>query len=348
MKKDMMRSFELYQPSELTAAVELLDRWGDRGWAMAGGYDSLDWFKDRVKTPEAVIDLDAIEELKGIRETTDGVEIGALTTLTEVERSPLIRERYGLLGDSARRVASPQIRNAATLGGNLCQDTRCWYYRLGLSCYRAGGNICYANTPVAMNREHALFEHNRCVAVSPSDTAPALVALEASMVIRNVSGERVVPAEDFFMPQARDITRMTILESGDLLTAIRLPNTWSGAEFYFEKVADRNTWDFPLVNVAAAMRLDASGNIEILRIACGGVQCTPRRLTRVEALVRHRARNEETATLAGQAAVEGAKPLNFNHFKIPLMENLVKRAIRNASAASPATLTGSRRPGPDG
>ena len=272
----------------------------------------------------------------GIRETEDGIEIGPLTTLTEVERAPIVRERYGLLGDAARRVASPQIRNAATLGGNLCQDTRCWYYRFGLACYRAGGNICYADTPVAMNREHALFEHNRCVAVTPSDTAPALVALDASIVIRNVSGERVVPAEEFFMPQSRDITRMTVLRPGDLLTAIRVPGTWSEARFYFEKVADRNTWDFPLVNVAAAMTLDGAGNIEAMRIACGGVQCTPRRLSTVEALVRGRSPDEETAKLAGAAAVEGARPLNFNHFKIPLMENLVKRAVQNAGLGSPA------------
>ena len=272
----------------------------------------------------------------GIRETEDGIEIGPLTTLTEVERAPIVRERYDLLGDAARRVASPQIRNAATLGGNLCQDTRCWYYRFGLACYRAGGNICYADTPVAMNREHALFEHNRCVAVTPSDTAPALVALDASIVIRNVSGERVVPAEEFFMPQSRDITRMTVLRPGDLLTAIRVPGTWSEARFYFEKVADRNTWDFPLVNVAAAMTLDGAGNIEAMRIACGGVQCTPRHLSTVEALVRGRSPDEETAKLAGAAAVEGARPLNFNHFKIPLMENLVKRAVQNAGLGSPA------------
>ena len=340
MKKDMMQSFELYQPRDLDGAVELLDRWGESGWAMAGGYDSLDWFKDRIKTPEAVIDLDGIEELRGIRETEDGIEIGPLTTLTEVERAPMVRERYGLLGDAARRGASPQIRNAATLGGNLCQDTRCWYYRFGLACYRAGGNICYADTPVAMNREHALFEHNRCVAVTPSDTAPALVALDASIVIRNVSGERVVPAEEFFMPQSRDITRMTVLRPGDLLTAIRVPGTWSGAGLYFEKVADRNTWDFPLVNVAAAMTLDGAGNIEAMRIACGGVQCTPRRLSAVEALVRGRSPDEETAKLAGAAAVEGARPLNFNHFKIPLMENLVKRAVQNAGLGSPANQTG--------
>lgn len=336
MNKDMMQPFELYQPTDVSAALELLDRWGENGWAMAGGYDSLDWFKDRIKTPDAVIDIDGIDELRGIRETANGIEIGPLTTLTAVERATIIRERYGLLGEAARRVASPQIRNAATLGGNLCQDTRCWYYRYGLACYRAGGNICYADTPVAMNREHALFERNRCVAVSPSDTAPALVALDASLVIRNMSGERVVRAEEFFMPESRDITRMTVLQPGDLLTAIRIPDRWSGALFYFEKVADRNTWDFPLVNVASAMTLDGSGMIESIRIACGGVQCTPRRLTGVETLVEGRQRDEQTAELAGRAAVEGARPLNFNHFKIPLMENLVKRALRNAGTGSPA------------
>lgn len=336
MKKDMMASFELFQPTDLETAVSLAERFGKRGWVLAGGYDSLDWFKDRVKAPEAVIDIDRIETLRGIRETGGGIEIGALTTLTDVERSPVIRERFRILGDAARRVASPQIRNAATLGGNLCQDTRCWYYRFGLACYRASGNICYADTPVAMNREHAIFERHRCVAVSPSDTAPALVALEASLAIVNARGERVVAAEDFFMPESRDITRMTVLEPGDILTAIRIPAKWSGAAFYFEKVADRNTWDFPLLNVAAALKPDGSGGIESMRIACGAVQATPRRLASVEALVKGRPRNDETAELAGRAAVEGARPLNFNHFKIPLMANLVKRAILSASAGADA------------
>jgi xanthine dehydrogenase YagS FAD-binding subunit len=344
MKKDMMQSFALFQPTDVGAAVELMGQWGARGWAIAGGYDSLDWFKDRVKSPEAVIDLDRIEELRGIRETEGGIEIGPLTTLTELERAPLIRERYAVLGDAARRVASPQIRNAATLGGNLCQDTRCWYYRFGLACYRAGGNTCYADTPVAMNREHALFDRTRCVAVSPSDTAPALIALDASLVIRDARGERVVAAEDFFMPEAIDITRMTVLGPSDLLTAIRIPSTWSGAGFYFEKVADRNTWDFPLVNVASAMNLDGSGNIDAMRIACAGVQCTPRRLTTVEALVKGRRPDDETATLAGKTAVEGARPLNFNHFKIPLMENLVKRAVLNAATGTPTNLTRGSQP----
>ena len=329
MAKDMMPQFELYQPTDLATAVDLLGQHGENGWRLAGGQDSFDWFKDRAKRPEAVVDLSGIEELKGVRETADGIEIGALTTLTEIENHALIRERYALLADAAGKVASPQIRNVGTLGGNLCQDARCWYYRYGLDCYRAGGNTCYADTPEGMNREHCLFGASRCVAVSPSDTAPAIVALDASMVIAGPDGVRVVAAEDFFIGPDVDITRMTVLEPGEVLTAVRLPSTWAGATFYFEKVADRNTWDFALVNVAAAIKV-TDGMIEDIRIACGGVQCVPRRLNVVEDIVRGGPKDEESAVLAGGASSRGASPLNYNHFKISLMENLITRAIRDA------------------
>jgi xanthine dehydrogenase YagS FAD-binding subunit len=330
----MMAAFELYQPDTVENAVELLDKFGKDGWAVAGGNDSLDWFKDRVKRPKYVVDISGIGALKGIRETSDGgVEIGALTTLTEVERSEIIQGRYKLLADAARRVASPQIRNSGTIGGNVCQDARCWYYRYGVDCYRAGGNRCYADTPEGQNREHTLWGADRCVAVSPSDTAPALVALDAKMVILGAKGERVVPAEEFFIGPNVDITRMTVIEHGEVLTAIRLSSEWSGARAYFEKVADRNVWDFPLVNVAAAMFVSGgagSEKIDKIRIAAGAVQCVPRRLTAVEAVVTGQAKNADTATLAGQSAVRGATPLNYNHFKIPLLQNLVTRAIRDA------------------
>jgi xanthine dehydrogenase YagS FAD-binding subunit len=297
---------------------------------MAGGNDSLAWFKDRVKRPQAVIDITAIAELKGVRETADGIEIGALTTLTEIERHPLIRERYRLLADAARKVASPQIRNNGTIGGNVAQDARCWYYRYGLPCYRAGGNTCYADTPEGMNREHALFDADRCVAVTPSDTAPVLVVLEAEMLLRSAGGERPVKAEDFFIGPAVDITRMTAREPDEILTAIRIPNSWAGAKFYFEKVADREAWDFPLVNVAAALVV-SDGVVERARVACGGVACTPRLLAVVGDVVRGKAVDEELAQLAGRSVTRGARPLNYNHFKVPLMQNLVMRAVRDAA-----------------
>lgn len=330
MSKDMMAAFELFQPDTLEGAVELLGRYGDEGWALAGGNDSLDWFKDRIKRPRYVVDLTGIGEMRGIRDSADGgVEIGALTTLTAIETSDVVRDRYSVLADAARRVASPQIRNTGTLGGNLVQDARCWYYRYGVDCYRAGGDTCYADTPEGQNREHCLWGADRCVAVSPSDTAPALVALDARMVIVGADGEREVPAEEFFIGPDIDIERMTVLEPGEVLTAVRIPADWAGATFYFEKVADRNTWDFPLVNIAAAM-FTAGGNIERIRIAAGAVQCTPRRLTVVEQVVTGQPKNEATADLAGQSATRGATPLNYNHFKIPLLQNLVTRAIRDA------------------
>ena len=328
--KDMMPSFELYQPASLQDALELAERFGAGGWVLAGGNDSLSWFKDRAKRPTAVIDITGIGELRGVRETGDGVEIGALTTLTEIERHPLIRERYRLLADAARRVASPQIRNNGTIGGNVSQDTRCWYYRGGLPCYRAGGNTCYADTPEGMNREHALFEADRCVAVTPSDTAPALVVLEAEMLLRSAGGERAVRAEDFFIGPSVDITRMTAREPGEILTAIRIPGSWAGARFYFEKVADRETWDFALVNVASAVVVN-DGVVERARVACGGVQCTPRLMAVVDDVVRGKAVDDQLAQLAGQSVSRGARPLNYNHFKVPLMQSLVKRAVRDAA-----------------
>jgi xanthine dehydrogenase YagS FAD-binding subunit len=327
----MMPSFELLQPTKLADALSLLGSRGQDIWKMAGGNDSLDWFKDRVKRPKAVMDMAGIAELKGIRETADGVEIGALTTLTEVANNPIIKSKFKVLADAAVHVASPQIRNSGTLGGNVSQDARCWYYRSGLDCYRAGGNTCYADTPAGMNREHAIFGAKRCVAVSPSDAAPALIALEASMVIKTAKGERVVEAEKYFIGPDVDITRMTVVKPDELLVAIRIPNKWAGAKFYFEKVADRNTWDFPLVNVASAVKVDGEGKIEAARVACGAVSCVPFFAKAVEEVVKGGKQDEETGALAGKTAVYGAQPLNYNHFKIPLMENLVKRAIRDAA-----------------
>lgn len=326
--KDMMPHFDLFQPDTLDAAIELRERLGSDGWVVAGGQDSYDWLKNRTKRTAAVIDITGITALKGIREVDGGLEIGALTTLTEIESDPLVRDNFRLLALAAGRVASPQIRNAGTLGGNLCQDTRCWYYRYGVDCYRAGGNTCYADTPEGQNREHAIFGASRCVAVSPSDTATALLALDARMILRGSQGERIVPAAEFFIGPALDIRHMTALRPGEILTAVRIPATWRGATFYFEKVADRATWDFALLSVAAALKLDGD-NIAGARIVCGAVACVPWRLEGVERHITGRARNEETAMQAGKLAVEGARTLNFNHFKIPLMENLVRRAIRD-------------------
>lgn len=331
--RDVMPVFTLFQPASLDETLALLERHGADAWVMAGGLDTFDWLKDRIRKPSVVVDLSQVGALRGIREANGGLEIGAMTTLTDVVNHAGVRERFGLLHEAAELVASPQIRNQGTLGGNVSQDTRCWYYRAGWSCYRAGGNICYADTPTAINREHAILGADRCVAVHPSDTAPALIALDAQLVIRSAREERVVAAEDYFVGPELDITRMNVLRPGELLTAIRIPATWAGAQFYFEKVRDRNVWDFPLVNVASAMKA-SGGTIQQLRLAVGAVAARPLRLTAVETAVAGKPRNEETATLAGQLAIDGAQPLRYNGYKVPLMRNLVKRAIRGTSTAT--------------
>jgi xanthine dehydrogenase YagS FAD-binding subunit len=330
--RDIIPAFELLQPASVDAALDLLDRYTG-AWVLAGGLDSMDWLKDRIKRPTHVIDLSGVAELRGIRPQGDGLEIGAMTTLTDVVRNPIVRERFRILADAAELVASPQIRNQGTIGGNLSQDTRCWYYRAGWSCYRAGGNICYADTPQAINREHAILDADRCVAVNPSDTAPALIALDASMVIRGRRGERVVPAESYFIGPGTDITRMTVLQPGELLTAIRIPGTWGGAQFYFEKIRDRNVWDFALVSVASAKMVN-NGTIERMRLVVNGVAAHPLRLTAVEQLVTGKAATEATAAPAGDLAIAGAQPLQHNAYKVPLMRNLVKRAIRGVEEVS--------------
>ena len=328
--RDVMPAFELFQPTSIADTVGLLQR-HEGAWVMAGGLDSFDWLKDRIKRPAVVVDLSAVNELRGIREFEGGVEIMANTTLTTITRDAGVRQKFPLLAEAAGIVASPQIRNQGSIGGNIGQDTRCHYYRAGWPCYRAGGNICYADTPTAVNREHAILEADRCVAVSPSDTAPALIALDAQMVIHNASGERTVAARNFFIGPWLDITRMTVLEPGDLLVSIRVPSTFAGKPYYFEKVRDRQVWDFPLVNIAAAFSVSGN-NIDDSRLVVGGVAARPMRLVEAEDAIRGRARNDETGRIAAEIATRGAVTLRHNAYKVPLMQNLVKRAIRGEAA----------------
>jgi len=328
---DIMPDYELYQPTDVEAAIALLTEHGRDARVLAGGLDTWDWLKDRTKRIRVLVDLAGIPELSEIRATPDGVDIGAMATISRIAKDPEVVQRYGVLAAAAVQVASPQIRNNGTIGGNVSQDTRCWYYRAGWPCYRAGGNVCYANTPTSLNREHAILGGDRCVAVSPSDTAPALVALDARMVIQSRRGTREVPATNYFIGPGTDITRMTVLKPGEVLTSIRIPNTFAGSRFYFEKVTDRKVWDFPLVNVASALRVE-NGVVQDSRIVVGGVAAKPLRLYRVERAIAGKPLNEDTAAEAAELAVRGAQPLRMNGYKVPLMRNLVKRAIRGLEA----------------
>ena len=329
--RDMIAPFELFQPTEVEDAVRLMRQHGDKGWVLAGGLDTFDWFKDRIKRPEAVIDLAALSAIRGISGGADGgLDIGAMTSLTEIAENADVMSRYPLLAEAAGLVATPQIRNQGTLGGNIVQDTRCWYYRSGWPCYRAGGNVCYAATSQSMNREHCIMGASRCVAVSPSDTAPALVALDAEMVVASTSGERTYAAADFFIGPDIDIERMTVLKPGDLLTRVVLPAPWPNARWYFEKIRDRKSWDFSLVSVASSLQVEA-GMIQDARVVVNSIAPYPVRMRAVEAAIRGRAPSDETGQMAGEIAVEGARALRHNDYKIALTRNLVKRSIRDAA-----------------
>ncbi len=328
--KDMIPAFDLVQPTTVEDAVDLMKDAGEEGWVLAGGLDTMDWFKDRIKRPRVVIDIGGIEEMRGVRDEAGGVEIGALTSLTQVATHQRVRSEFGVLSTAAEHVATPQIRNQGTLGGNVSQDTRCWYYRSGWTCYRAGGNVCYASAPLAMNREHCIMGRSRCVAVNPSDTAPALIALDAKMVVQSPR-RRLYDAEDYFIGPSVDITRMTVLEPGDLLTQVFVPAFWANSNFYFEKVRDRGSWDFSLVSVAAAFRMSGS-TIEDARIAVNGVAPYPVRLDAVERLVRGETASETVQNAAGELAIQGTRALRHNDYKIVMMRNLVRRAVRSVAA----------------
>lgn len=329
--RDKMPAFQLFQPASTEEALAVLDQHGADAWVLAGGLDTWDWLKDRVKKPAAVVDLGGVSELREIRSLGGGLDIGAMATLRDVIRHPEVSEQFSMLADAASQAASPQIQNQGTLGGNVGQDTRCWYYRDGWSCYRAGGNICYADTPTAMNREHAILGASRCVAVNPSDTAPVLVALDAEMVVRNSTGERVIPAQDFFIGPAVDIMRMTALQPGDVLTSIRIPWTWANTRFYFEKARDRAVWDFPLANVASAAKIN-NGVVEDIRIVANGVAPYPVRFLAAEDAVRGRQVGQAAAAEAGEIAINGVRPLRHNAYKVTLLRNLVKRSVQGAEA----------------
>ena len=235
--RDVMPAFELFQPTSVDDALSLAGAARREGLGAGRRSRQLRLVQGSHQAARSGDRPEPGQGTARVRADGDGLEIGAMTTLTEVVRHPVVREKFSILPDAAEAAASPQIRNQGTIGGNVSQDARCWYYRGGWPCYRAGGNICYADTPTGLNREHAILDADRCVAVNPSDTAPALIALDAKMVIRTPKGERVVNAEDYFIGPSIDITRMTILKPGDLLTSIRIPSTWAGRAILFRKGA---------------------------------------------------------------------------------------------------------------
>jgi xanthine dehydrogenase YagS FAD-binding subunit len=320
----MLPDFTYERPSSVAEAVE---RGSSEGAVLhAGGTDLLGCLRDGVFTAEKVVSLSGLDELRGIRSTGDGgLRIGALTTLTEVATDPLIAERYAALAQAAASAASPQLRNQGTIGGNICQRPRCWYFRGDWHCRRKGGDTCYAIA--GENQYHCIFGGSGCYIVHPSDTAPALMALGASVRIASRSGVRLVPIESFFVLPADDILRENVLEPGELVTEVVLPQVASGVRSVYRKVRDRGAWDFALAGLAAVVTL-TEDRVEQASLVLSGIAPKPWRAVDAEGALTGSRLDAESIARAAAASVEGAQPLEHNGYKVALVRGLVEETLR--------------------
>ena len=320
-----MKRFVHINALTIDEAVSHLKRYGGRASAIAGGTDLLGKMKDRIlpRYPEAVINLKTIPGLDVIEEERGVLTIGAVTRLEDIANHPSIQSGYTALAEAARRTASPHLREMGTLGGNICQDIRCWYYRSPdnrFPCLRKGGGRCYAID--GDNRYHSIFGgsvEEGCYAVHPSDTAPALIALGA----RIETSKRSIEAEDFF--QVR-VNETTLLDDDEIVTRIQLPKPAEGAKSSFGKVAIRKSIDFAIAN-CAAMITSAGGKVAAARICLNAVYVTPYRAVEAEEVIVGETVNEESAEAAAAAVVAAARPMRHNGYMVQIARTLVKRAI---------------------
>lgn len=294
----------------------------------AGGIDLLDLMKEGLLQPRRIVNLRAAPELDRVVEQNDGsVRIGSMVTLAILASHPTIVQRYTALAEVAGNSASPQIRNVATLGGNLLQRPRCWYFRSAHHhCARKGGEVCFAFG--GDNRYHAIFDHDGCAIVHPSTSATALVALGASVELIQLDGSRrLVPLEEFFLLPATDITRENDLKPGEILSAVVLPKQSPGAKSVHLKQGEKDSFDWPVADVAVLLDRDAAGICTKASIVLGSAAPVPHRAKAAEAILTGKPIQEPIARAAAQSAIAGAAPLTKNAYKLPIFETLVRRAI---------------------
>lgn len=325
-----MRAFQHSSVGSAAEAVAALraDTEGTTS-VIAGGAELLSLMKANLIAPAYVIDLKPARELRGISFADDGsLRIGALTTLAEIERDATLAERLPILPAAVRDAATPALRNMATVGGNLMQRTRCWYFRGAFDCWQKGGDKCFARG--GQNKYHAIFDDSPCVSAHPSDLAPALLALEASVVVAGPSGERTLALSELLQPPTPERRRETTLSGDEVITAVTIPAQPAGARGVYLKVMDRAAWAYALVSAAAQLSV-RDGTVERARLVVGGVANVPRRLTEVEAALEGQRLTPELATHAGELAVNGATPLDHNAYKVQMTRELTRRAILQAA-----------------
>ena len=293
----------------------------------AGGTDLLGCLRDQVFTPNKVVSISGLKELQGIKETADGgVQIGALVTLAALAGNAIIARRYPALAQGAAAAASPQLRNQGTIGGNLCQKPRCWYYRGEFRCSRKGGDRCYAAG--GENQYHCILGGEGCYIVNPSDLAPALVAYGAQLRIAGPKGIRKVPVEKFYVLPAENVRKEDVLGRGELVTEIIVPPAGEGARSAYRKVRGRQSWDFALAGVALALRFNGD-RVETARIVLSGAAPIPWRCVEAEKIVSGRKITPWLAAEAAAAAVRGAQPLEHNGYKVHLFRGLIEEELNS-------------------
>jgi xanthine dehydrogenase YagS FAD-binding subunit len=319
----MIPSFSYIRARSVDEAVRYLSL--DSARAHAGGTDLLGCLRERIFEVTTVVSIAGLKELTGIVETpAGGLRIGSLTTIADVARHPVIKSKYRALSMAAAEVASPQLRHQGTIGGNLCQKPRCWYYRGEFDCLRKGGDQCYAVG--GENAYHCIFGGENCFIVHPSDTAPSLIALQASVTIAGPNGRRSVAVENFHMPPSEDYMRETVLEPAEIVTEIVLPPPAEGLRSSYRKVRARRTWDFALAGVALAVVFRGEQAADC-RVVLSGAAPVPWRSTEVEEIIKGGRLDRDRVAQAAEAAVKNAEPMEQNEYKIPLFRGLIEQQL---------------------
>jgi xanthine dehydrogenase YagS FAD-binding subunit len=327
-----MKPFTNVNPRDVQHAAALIRQARSEGRSTAivgGGSDVLAQVKERIISPDLLINLKAMNGLDRIAVNGGGATIGGLVTLSTLAHNAGLRGQYTVLAEAAEGVATPQIRNVGTLAGNVCQRPWCWYYRNGFPCLKNGGTTCFSIT--GENQFHAIFGGGPSYIVHPSDTAPALVALDAQFRLVGPSGERTVPAGEFFVLPRENAARENVLADGEILADIRLPRARPGTKSTYHKVLDREAWTHAVVSAAIVLEMDQAV-CRSARIVLGGVAPIPWRLPEVERLLAGQRITPALAARAAALAVEGARPLARNGYKVPLTRGVVERTLTELSA----------------
>ena len=321
-----MHRFEFVNAPSVEKASELLNGNGATVRVISGGTDLLGEIKQWTVLPDRLVSLQGIDDLRGVRIYDEGALIGAMTTIGDVGAHSEIREQYAALAEACDSVATPQIRNVGTIGGNLCQRPRCWYYRSPLfDCHKKGGENCFAFE--GANKFHAIFDSGSCPAVHPSDTAVALEALDARVLLLTWEGARMLPIEDFFVAPSVDVTRENVLEAGEILGQVVIPSASPNARSLFLKAKERQAMDFALASVAVSLEVDGD-SVKDARVVLGGVAPVPRRVRDAESALIGMGVEDIDPDQVGRIAVERASPLSDNGYKVRLASGLVSRAVR--------------------